>query len=61
MTVAGAVVHIGPQSPEQVSYDLAWEDRAGRCDDWRHDAAMTPHLAEALAAETRTTCSGGPQ
>ena len=49
------VVHIGPQTPEQVGYDLAWQARLGRADDWRRTAGLTPRLAEALAAEERHT------
>jgi len=59
MTAVGAVIHIGPQSPEQVGYDLAWEDRAGRCDDWRHDAGVQVR-PEALAAEDRPRRMGDP-
>jgi len=49
--VSAPVVHIGPQSAEQVGYDLVWEARLGRADDWRRDAVRTAYLVEALAAE----------
>jgi len=51
--VSGVVVHIGPRSAAQVGYELAWETRLGRADDWRRQAGVTPRLAEALAAERR--------
>lgn len=55
---AAAILHIGPQSPEQVGYDLAWEDRAGRCDEWLHDVGVVVDR-DALAAETRPRATGG--
>ena len=52
--MAGAVVHFGHRSAEQVGYDLAWQARAARADDWRPDeAVLPPGLADALAAEHR--------
>jgi hypothetical protein len=53
------VVHIGPRPAEQVGYDLAWEARLGRADDWRREACVTPRLARALAAEQRRQIRGG--
>jgi hypothetical protein len=53
--VSAPVVHIGPHSAEQVAYDVVWEARLGRADDWRREEALTPRLAEALAAERRHT------
>lgn len=54
---AAAVVHIGPQSPGQVGYDLTWETRTEHYDVWLHDAAVEVRAA-ALAAEQRVRTGG---
>lgn len=52
------VVHVGPQSAEQVGYDLRWEFDLGRVDDWRLNGRVVLR-PEALAAEERPRGTGG--
>ncbi len=54
-SAAAPVLSIGLRSAEQVGYDLAWEARQGRAEDWRRDSSLPSRVVSMLTVgEDRT-------
>lgn len=52
------VLYTGPRSAEDTAYDLCWEDRQHRAEDWRRNSSVAVNPL-ALDAETRPVRPGG--